>query len=336
MTTAALSPHRPETSAEAFTVFDRSFRAVLGAAPQLLRVVDVDAHEGPVYVPHEDALYFTSVPRPGTEPGSGSPQVAIKRLALDGSRYPLDPDRVTVVLATSNAANGMTAGQDGALLVCEQGTRVQNARISRLDPSTGETTTVVDDWRGLQLNSPNDIALRCDRSVWFTDPSYGFLQGFKPEPQVGDFLYRYDPGTGALTAVDDSFDKPNGLAFSPDHSVLYVTDSGANQEAGSYHVGRPHHVVAFDVCNGGRSLTNRRLLAVITPGFPDGIKVDVEGRVYVSSSAGVQVLSAEGDLLGQINLPGAVNFAFGGPDHHILYITTDTAVWAAVLDTKGA
>ncbi len=136
MTAAVFSPHRPETNAEAFTVFDRSFRAVLGAAPQLLWVVDVDAHEGPVYVQNEDALYFTSVPRRGTDLASGFPQVAIKRLALDGSRYPLDPDRVTVVLATSNAANGMTAGQDGSLQVCEQGTRVQNARISRLDPFT--------------------------------------------------------------------------------------------------------------------------------------------------------------------------------------------------------
>jgi gluconolactonase len=135
--------------------------------------------------------------------------------------------------------------------------------------------------------------------------------------------------------VADGFDKPNGLAFSPDEAVLYVTDSGANQEPGSYHVRRPHHIVAFDVRD-GRHLANQRLLAVTTPGFPDGIKVDDAGRVYASAFSGVQVFSPAGDLIGEIRLPGAVNFAFGGPAGNVLFITADTAVWAAVLDVKGA
>jgi gluconolactonase len=193
----------------------------------------------------------------------------------------------------------------------------------------------VDSWAGLLLNSPNDVVVRRDGTIWFTDPSYGYRQGFRPEPQVGNYVYRFDPRSGRLSVVADSLDKPNGLAFSPDGQTLYVTDSGANDEPGSYHVGRPHHVVAFDVLD-GRHLGPGRLFAVTTPGFPDGIKVDRDGRVYASALSGVQVFSPVGDLIGQVSLPGAVNFTFGGPGGRVLYITTDAAVWAAVLATAGA
>jgi gluconolactonase len=323
-----------------FETHDKAFAAVIGDAPRLVRVVDTDAHEGPVYVAAEDALYFTTLPRPGVIPAPGFPQVSIKRLALDGARFPLEPDRVTTVpvSAQTRLANGMALDREGRLVVCEQGTPADHARIGRIALATGTHETLVDSWRGLRLNSPNDVVVKSDGTVWFTDPSYGHLQGFRPEPQAADHVYRYDPATGALSVVADSFVKPNGLAFSPDESVLYITDSGANQEPGSYHVGLPHHIVAFDVA-GGRHLRNSRLFAVTTPGFPDGIKVDSEGRVYASAFSGVQVFNADGDLIGEIHLPGAVNFTFGGLDGNVLFITTDAAVWAAVLNAsnqKGA
>jgi gluconolactonase len=289
---------------------------------RLVKVVDVDAHEGPVYLPHEDALYFTT-------------RSAIKRLALDGDRFPLAAERVTVARQPAGNANGMTAGGDGTLLVCEQGSDTEPARISRFDPAGGDVATVVDNWRGLPFNSPNDVVVARDGAIWFTDPSYGHLQGFRPQPQVGDYVYRHDPTSGVTDVVADGFVKPNGIAFAPDHDVLYVTDSGANQEPGSYHVHLPHHIVAFDVL-GGRKLGNPRLFAVTTPGFPDGIKVDADGHVYASSFEGVQVFSPEGDLVDRLLLPGAVNFTFGGPAGNVLFITNDTAVWAAVLDVKGA
>ena len=116
-------------------------------------------------------------------------------------------------------------------------------------------------------------------------------------------MYRFDPRSGRLSVVADSFDKPNGLAFSPDERTLYVTDSGANDEPGSYHVGRPHHVVAFDVLD-GRHLGPGRLFAVTTPGFPDGIKVDKDGRVYASASSGVQVFSRPGISSARSACPG--------------------------------
>ena len=304
-----------------FATYAPEFAEVLGDDPHLTRVVETDAHEGPVYVAADHALYFTALPRPG-------PEVAIKRLELGSGR-------VSVVRESANGANGMTLDRQGRLVVCEQGTPTERARISRLDPATGEIETVVDELAGLPLNSPNDVVVRSDGTIWFTDPSYGYLQGFKPEPLVGDYVYRYDPVSGRLSVVADSFDKPNGLAFSPDERILHVGDSGANQEAGSYYPQRPHHIRAFDVVD-GRQLVNDRLLAVTTPGFPDGLKVDTAGRVYASAFSGVQVFSPTGDLIGEIRLPGAVNFTFGGPDRNVLYITTDTAVWAAVLDAKGA
>jgi gluconolactonase len=271
-------------------------------------VAQTDAHEGPVYVAAENAVYFTSVPNGVT---------AVKRIDL-ASRV------VSVVVGDANGANGMTLARDGRLLVCEQGSLETPARIAALDTATGERTTVVDDWHGRPLNSPNDVVQRADGSIWFTDPSYGFLQRFRPAPRAGDVVYRYDPATEALSVVADSFDKPNGLAFSPDESVLYVADNGA-----------PHHLKAYDVVE-GRRLARERVIAEFEPEQPDGVVVDVEGRVYASCPAGVRVLAPSGDELDLIDVPGAVNFTFGGPDRNVLFITTDTAVSAVAIDTRGA
>ncbi len=313
----------------AFSSHDAAFDAVLGDAPELIHMIDVDAHEGPVYVVDEDALYFTTAPRKTRVSAAHFPVVDIKKLSLVSGA-------VELVRANANAANGMTLGGDGRLLVCEQGTPTSHGQISAVDRATGDVQTVVDAWRGLRFNSPNDVVVRGDGSIWFTDPGYGHLQGFKPEPVVGDYVYRHDPHTGQTSVVADSFEKPNGLAFSPDHSVLYIGDSGANQEPGSFYPKLPHHILAFDISADGRRLTGARLFAVVAPGFPDGIKVDDGGRVYASSFDGVQVFSPQGDLIGEIELPGAVNFAFGGgARRNTLFITADMAIWAAVLNVSG-
>jgi gluconolactonase len=317
-----------------FVTHDAAFGAVLGDASRLARVLSTDAHEGPVYVPGEDALYFTTLPRPGQVPAPGHPVVQVKRVALDGDRFPVDPDSVSTVREDANVANGMALDLEGCLLACEQGTRSQHAAVTRTYGRSGAVETLVDDYAGLRLNSPNDVVQKSDGTVWFTDPTYGYLQGFRPEPQLCDRVYRFDPATASLSVVADSFDKPNGLAFTPDETVLYVGDSGANQEPGSFHPNRPHHIKAFDVTD-GRHLTAERLFSVTAPGFPDGIKVDSEGRVYASAFSGVQVFSPDGERIGEIELPGAVNFTFGGPDRNVLFITADDAVWAAVLAATG-
>ena len=268
-----------------------------------VRVAETNAHEGPVYVPGEHALYFTT-PRP---------RVDLKRLDLETGE-------TSVVRPDAGVANGMTLMPDGRLLVCEQ----DPARLMLVDRHSGRANVLVDSWGGRRLNSPNDVVRKSDGTIWFTDPSYGHLQGFRPEPEGGDHVYRYDPDYGRLDVVADSFDKPNGLAFSPDESVLYVSDNGA-----------PHHILAFDVHAGPR-LGSPRVFAVGTPDHPDGLKVDSSGRVYASALAGLQIFDPSGALVREIELPGAVNFTFGGPDRDVLYVTADDAVWAVKTDSRGA
>jgi gluconolactonase len=256
------------------------------------KVAEVDAHEGPVYAPDENALYFTTLPVPGDD----GPRVDINRLDLNSHT-------VSVVRADSGAANGMALGRDGRLVVCEQ---------------LGGALSLVDGF-----NSPNDVVVKSDGTIWFTDPSYGWLQGFRPRPLLRDAVRRYDPRSGAVTMVARSLDKPNGLCFSPDESVLYVTDSGAG-----------HHIKAFDVL-ADDSLAGERVLAEFEPMHPDGIKADADGRLYASFPGGVRILEPDGEVAGEIELAGAVNFCFGGPERDVLFITADTAIYAAQLQAKG-
>jgi gluconolactonase len=136
-------------------------------------------------------------------------------------------------------------------------------------------------------------------------------------------VYRHDPATGATSRVAGDLDKPNGLVFSPDESVLYVSDNGA-----------PHHLLAFDVLGAG--LGRRRVVAAGDPGHPDGLSVDTEGNVYCSAAQGIRVHARDGTPIGEISLPGSVNFTFGGHRRTTLYVTADTAVWAVSLQAKGA
>jgi gluconolactonase len=320
--------HSPNPAAT-FAVYHDDFHEVLGSRFQHQILIETNAHEGPVYVAAEHALYFTTVPEPGPK------NIAIKRLQLAGEEFPFKAKSLDIVQFPSNMANGMTLDRDGQLVVCEQGYKETPARISRMGLKARAVETVVDQWRGLHFNSPNDVVVKSDRTVWFTDPNYGEIQGFKGAPEVGAYVYRHDPATGETAVVADAFNKPNGLAFSPDEAVLYITDTGANQAPGTYFVGLPHHVRAFDV-HERRHLRNERLFAVVSPGVPDGIKLDAQGRVYTSSATGVQVFTPEGDLIGEIMAPGVANFTFGGPNNDVLFILCDTVIWQAKLHVRGA
>jgi gluconolactonase len=323
-----VSPQSFPLTKGAFKFYRPSFKAVVGIDPSLSLVIETPAHEGPVYYQPQNALYYTTVPVDSDIPLKGYKSVVIEKLDLTTSQ-------ITTFRQDSNMANGMTL-YGSRLLVCEQGTFATAARISMIDLLGGDldAKTVVDQWDGLQFNSPNDVVVKDDGSIWFTDPSYGYLQGFKFAPQLGDFVYCYDPTTGYVNAVADGFIKPNGIAFSPDYQTLYVTDSGAIEEPGSYYVDKPHHVVAFDVDE--HRLTNKRLFAIVNPGIPDGIKVDSEGRLYISCSTGVKVYLPCGELIGEILLSGTANFTFGGCDNNQLYICNDVGVYVAKLEAKGA
>jgi len=311
-----------------FAVHRDEFRAVLGSDFACSVLLETNAHEGPVYVAAEHALYFTTVPDLGTRSN------AIMRLRLAGRDFPFTAQALESIRRPANMANGMCLDREGRLVICEQGTKESPARIARMDLKTGDVQTLVDQWKGVRFNSPNDVVVKSDGTLWFTDPNYGELQGFKEKAQLGSYVYRHDPATAETAVVADDFSEPNGLAFSPDESVLYVTDSGANQEPGTYWADKPHHVRAFDVVD-GRQLRNTRLFAVVNPGIPDGIKIDQEGRVYTSSAAGVQVFTPDGDLLGEIRVPGVANFTFGGPANNVLFILGDTQIWQARLQARG-
>ena len=310
-----------------FVVYSDAFLDVIGRNPGYKTIPDINAHEGPVYVRKENALYFTTVPVTTNIPSFGDRNVAIKRLDVASGK-------VSTFVAEANMANGMTLARDGRLLICEQGSLETKARISRMDLKTKQTESVVDHWFGLPFNSPNDVVEKSDRTIWFTDPAYGYLQGFRPKPLVSNFVYRYDPADGSTTVVADSFKKPNGLCFSPDESILYINDSAAIEGPNTYYVDLPHHILAFDVAD-GTHLVNERLFAVVTPVIPDGLKVDREGRVYSSSGTGVQVFDTKGKILGEILAGGVANFCFGGPGNNMIFMMCDTAINIATVAATG-
>jgi gluconolactonase len=218
----------------------------------------------------------------------------------------------------SNGANGNTLDGQGCLITAEQSGR----RVSRTGPD-GKVETLVDSFEGHKLNSPNDVVVKADGSIWFTDPDYG-LAG-RPKEQSGNFVYRLDPKTKRLEAVVKDFDKPNGLCFSPDERRLYIADSG-----------KPRHIRVFDVRPDG-TLTDRGVFVKIDKGGPDGIRADAAGRIWTSSGDGAQVFSPEGKLLVRILLPeSGANLGFGGKDGRTLFVTARTSLYSVPTLTRDA
>jgi len=229
----------------------------------------------------------------------------------------------------SNNANGNTRDRQGRLLTCESGGR----RVVRTELDGG-LTVLADRYRGQRLNSPNDIVVKSDDTIWFTDPDYGILSDFtgnKAPSEIGaNHVFRLDPGTGELRSVCGEMAKPNGLAFSPDERVLYVADSGA-----SHDLAGPHHILAFDVAEDG-VLRHRRVFAVIEPGIPDGFRVDIDGNVWTSAEDGVHCIAPDGELIGKIRVPETVaNVTFGGPKRNRLFIAAASSLYAVYVGTRG-
>ncbi len=241
------------------------------------------------------------------------------------------PDRgVGVFRADSNHANGNTRDRAGRLVTCEHGAR----RVTRTEPD-GQVTVIADTFEGRRLNSPNDVVVASDGGIWFTDPTYGIMsdyEGWKAEPELdGCFVFRADPRSGKLAIVADDFVKPNGLAFSPDETVLYIADSGFSHDPAG-----PHHIRAFDVVDGTR-LANGRVFAEISPGVPDGMRVDTDGNVWTSALDGVHCYAPDGTRLGRIRIPEMVaNLTFGGPKRNRLFITATSSLYAVFVAATGA
>ncbi len=236
---------------------------------------------------------------------------------------------VDVFRAASDFANGNTRDRQGRLVSCHHGTR----NVTRTEPD-GAITVLADRYDGRRLNSPNDVVVRSDDTVWFTDPTYGIMsdyEGYKAESeQDGCHVYRVDPGRGTIDVAADDFAKPNGLAFSPDESILYVADSAYSHDPQG-----AHHIRAFDVGEDGR-LSGGRVFAEISPGVPDGFRVDVAGNVWSSCKDGVLCFAPDGTLLGKIRIPAMVaNLTFGGSRRNRLFITATRSLYAVYVATNG-
>jgi gluconolactonase len=218
----------------------------------------------------------------------------------------------------SNQTNGNTRDREGRLVSCEHEAR----RVTRTE-SDGSVAVLVDAYQGEKFNSPNDVVVKSDGSIWFTDPSYGLAKGQKPDLDK-HFVFRFDPETKELKTVADDFDQPNGLCFSPDERKLYIADSG-----------KPRHIRAFDVKPDG-SLAGGEVLCVIDKGVPDGIRCDEKGNIWSSAGDGVQVFSPDGKLILKIAVPESpANLCFGGADGKTLFITARTSLYSIETNVSG-
>lgn len=235
---------------------------------------------------------------------------------------------VSVFRQPSNNSNGNTVDGQGRLVTCEH----QARRVTRTEHD-GSVTVLADRYEGKRFNSPNDVVVSADGSIWFTDPPYGILsdyEGDQAEPEMdGCHVYRLDAASGAITRVAGDFDKPNGLAFSPDESLLYIADTGA-----SHREDGPRHIRRFRV-DGGR-LSGGEVFAECTAGLFDGFRVDREGRIWSSAHDGVHCLDPDGTLIGKIRIPEIVsNVTFGGPKRNRVLICGTTSIYSAFLTTSG-
>ncbi len=261
--------------------------------------------EGPVYLAAGRFLLFDDIPN--------------DRML----RWDEPTGTVGVFRRPSRHANGNTVDGRGRLVTCEQGAR----RVTRTEPD-GSVTVLADRFEGRRLNSPNDVVVHADGSVWFTDPPYGILglyEGERADPELdGCHVFRVDPGSGRVTVVADDFERPNGLAFTLDGRRLLVTDSGRD------------HLRVLDVA-GDRLEDRGEVLATCTAGTFDGVRLDARGRVWAAAGDGVHVLAPDGTLLGKLRLPETcANLAFGGPRRNRLFVTATTSLYSILLDVGGA
>ena len=303
-----------------FIIYSDSFREILLPESRVMRLAEgLKFTEGPVWLREADCLLFSDL-------GAGK---IMRWSERDGLSVWRDP---------SNFANGNTLDANGSLITCEHGTRrvTATASVARAGQDSG-ISILAQSYAGKRLNSPNDIVVKSDRTIWFTDPPYGI----RPEQveQPANYVFRLDPGAAEPVPVTDSFLRPNGLCFSPDESLVYVADSSTER----------HHVRVFRVMADNRlsphppapSPSVERgsgdVFATIEPGVPDGMRVDKGGRVYITAGDGVHVYSPGGQCLGRIRVPEVTaNCTFGGSDGRTLFMTASTGLYAVKLNASGA
>ncbi|HWA25685.1 MAG TPA: SMP-30/gluconolactonase/LRE family protein [Lacunisphaera sp.] len=247
-------------------------------------------------------------------------------------RWDEETGAVSVFRAAANNANGNTRDRQGRLLTCEHLTR----RVVRTEYD-GAITVIADRFQGKPFNSPNDIVCKSDGSVWFTDPPFGtsgYYEGEKAAAELPTNLYRWDAVSKQLTVVAGDINRPNGLAFSPDESKLYVVEAGVS----------PRVIRTYDVVDNGTRLAGQRAFITAEPsGTPDGLRVDVDGNLWcgwgmgAEGLDGVSIFNPEGRLIGRIDLPErCANVCFGGRHRNRLFMAASTSIYSLFLNTQGA
>jgi len=298
--------HMLNTIPAEFTLIDQRFARLDGDFVVQRLHTGARKSEGPVYFPAGRYLVWSDIPN--------------ERLL----RWDETSGAVGVFRENSGHANGNTIDGQGRLITCEQGAR----RVTRTEHD-GSITVLATHWNGKRLNSPNDVVVRADGTIWFTDPVYGIAddyEGHRAESEIGAcHVYRLDPD-GTVTAVATDFCRPNGLAFSPDEQRLYIVDT--RQE--------PSHIRVFDVL-ADNTLKGGEIFAECDFGRFDGIRLDDMGRVWAAAWDGVHCFHPDGTLLGKLLLPESVsNLAFGGPRRNDLFITAGGSLYSLKVTFTGA
>jgi gluconolactonase len=291
-------------------IIDPAFGAyVLGNAPVKRLATGFDWVEGPVWFGDANCLLFSDIPNN-----------RILRWTPDHG--------ISTYRSPSNYTNGHTRDGQGRLISCEHGLR----RVTRTEHD-GTITVIADGFDGKPLNSPNDVVVKSDGTIWFSDPHYGIMsnyEGFAAPQENPCVVYRANPATGALDVMAADMNCPNGLAFSPDESLLYVADTGRMFSDDA------QHIRVYDCAVDGR-LSSSRVFHTIAPGCADGIRTDTDGNLWSSAADGVHCISPAGHLMGKILVPELVsNICFGGRARHELYITATTSLYRVVLNRTGA
>lgn len=270
--------------------------------------------EGPAWFPAHRTLVWSDIPN--------------NRML----RYDEATGHVGTFRQPARNSNGNTVDLQGRLVTCEHGGR----QVTRTEHD-GSITVLASHWQGKRLNSPNDVVVKSDGSIWFTDPDYGILsdyEGDKSESEIGRCnVYRIDPQSGALAIVADDFVKPNGLAFAPDESALYIADTGASHDPEK----GPRHIRKVELTKDGTALGRSEIFATCTAGLFDGFRFDATGRLWSSANDGVHVYDPDGTLIGKVLIPETVaNVAWGGPKLNRLFICGTTSLYAVMTHTNGA
>jgi gluconolactonase len=301
----------PNSAIPGFDIVDPRFKALVLPNAPLEQLADGFRWlEGPVWFADHDCLLFSDLPND-----------RIMRWTKSGG--------ASVFRQPAGFPNGHARDRDGKLIGCSH----RNRRLERTELD-GTITVLADRYNGRRLNAPNDVVVKRDGTIWFTDPHYGIntdYEGGRQEPELPPTVYRLDPGNGALTIVADDFQGPNGLCFSPDESRLYISETGVQFAPDPI-----QHIRVFDLADDGVRLANPKLFHTVNPGAADGFRCDEHGNIWSSAADGVHCIDPSGNLLGKVLVPSPVaNLAFGGRNRSRLFICAGTSLHAIYLNTRG-